>query len=298
MGKWSAIPAKRSSAMPLKRKQSSIIGVICFMAILGPISFVISLTSSSTPPPAQNQSGPGFDPLIAKEVIFDYFENITIPSSISIASNLQNIYNDTNRTGKMNIQSIEFATTIPSQIGTSNINVYYFILKSNNTLYKVALDLEFVNNYYSIVSLPTLQPYNPQLPATVANDYSNFTSNNMSLATTDVKSAISNWAKAFINNDATGLQQAVNDQNTYVGLTGFSFAKDPEILSIFSNTAIVNTYYARVRLYMTPNSAKQLILPVDYDIMVAIDGKTLPHVVAWGSAGTLPFTPYQNRVTS
>lgn len=291
--KWTAIPATRSNSVSLKAKQLALFSIFGFMAILGPISLVISLTSN-TSTPVTSSVGPGEEVATAKKALLDYFAGIetTVPLAGSVT---QNFSVDQNSESKMkfSVRSLDYIETVPNSDRDTNYNIHYFLLVSGENTFKVSLSTSQVDGHSVIVAGPSIEPYYMTNGNQEAIDYTYYSQVQYSA---DVSKAVQDWAEAFFTNDVEALKAAINDNNEYVGMDGLTMVSTPKIKSYFANSASANTYYARVVIQYSVAGAKQLILTAEYDTLVMDDGTQLPHVVAWGSAGNTPLTPYQNRV--
>ena len=291
--KWTAIPATRSNSMSLKTKQLAIFAIFGFMAVLGPLSLVISLTSN-TSAPVVTSTGPGEEVATAKRALLDYFagRETTVPLAGSVADIFAvDQFSDTKI--KFSVRSLDYIETVPNSDNEYIYNIHYFLLVSGDNSFKVSLSTTQADGHSVIVAGPSIEPYYMKTGDQTAIDYTYYSQVQYGA---EVSKAIKDWASAFFSNDVEALKAAINDNNEYIGMDGLIMVSNPTIKSYFANNSSANTYYARVVIKYSEVGAKQLILTAEYDTLVMDDGTQLPHVVAWGSAGNTPLTPYQNRV--
>ena len=291
--KWTAIPATRSNAVSLKTKQLALFGVFGFMAILGPVSLVISLTSNNTSP-VVSSTGPGEEVATSKRALLDYFagRETSVPLAGSVTDTFL-VDQSAEAKIKFPVRSLDYIETVANSDNENYYNIHYFLLVSGDNTYKVSLSTSQIHGHSVIVAGPSIEPYYMNGGDQVAIDYTYYTQVQYS---SDVTKAVQEWAEAYLSNDVEALKAAINDNNDYVGMDGLTMVSKPVIKSYFANGSSANTYYARVLIQYSVAGAKQLILTAEYDTLVMDDGTQLPHVVAWGSAGNTPLTPYQNRV--
>lgn len=170
--------------------------------------------------------------------------------------------------------------------------IHKFVLNFNSALYVASVTTSFFDGYVEVVAGPSLLPYYQSVST---SDRLDFTSDLQESVSPEVRDAINSWAKSFVENDSDGLKLSTNDNQEYIGLDGFSLIGQPRIISFTKDISNVNGYIARVSMRISPLGAKQLELSVEYDTLVINDGNSIPHIVAWGSAGNKQLTPYQNR---
>lgn len=289
--RWASIPAVRSNSVSLKTKQYFLFALIIFLCLTGPISLVISLTKKSPQQVVSTSNGIGSHVALSKKFLQDYFSGTKtdVPTSPTVTEALDNYNNQEKLPIKLGF--LDYLYSEDNSDSGINYKVNYFLLSINNISYKVSVVTSSSEGQTYIASLPSITQTDSFEGSPDPIDYLTYPQIDIS---EDVQSSIQNWAKSYFENDIEGLKASIDDTGNYEGLKGLSFIES-SITSYIKNSSEPNTFYARVVVKYTTKSAKQLELSAEYDTLVFDDGAQIPHVVAWGSAGDTPLTPYQNK---
>lgn len=293
--KWTAIPALRSNSIGLQKRFYLVIGILSVIAITGPLAIIIALGSKPPAVVTPDQSGLGEHVVVAKIAAQDWLAGRK--TSVPLSSGVETSFNQDGLISEpMPYISLDYYKSEPSYDSGHSYKLNYFILTTKNASFKVVVTTETENDFTTVVAAPSIEMNRYSEYSSGAYDYLNHDNASEGNDNPAITKSVSNWASAFVNNDVEGLKTIINDDNDYRGMEGFTLENEPIIVSSLPDTA--NSFYLRVKLFISPTSAKLLKLSVDYDLLVVAEGKQIPHVVAWGPAGSAPLTPYQNRITN
>jgi hypothetical protein len=293
--KWTAIPALRSNSIGLQKRFYLIIGILGVIAITGPIALLVALGSKPVVETIPQESGIGEYAVVAKIAAQDWLAGRK--TSVPLSPGLDGSFNQNGQIMEpMPYFSLDFYKSEPSYDLGRTYNLNYFMLVTKSTSYRVVVTTETLGNVTTVVAAPSIEMTTYSENVSDPYDYLNHDEANQGISDQAIATSVYNWAEAFVSNDTEGLKSIVNDNNDYRGMDGFTLVGKPLIVSSLPDTT--TSYYIRVKLLISPSSAKLLKLSVDYDLLVIAEGKEIPHVVAWGPAGSAPLTPYQNRITN
>ena len=293
--KWTAIPALRSNSIGLQKRFYLVIGILVVIAITGPISLLVALGSKPVAVVAPQSSGLGEYVVVAKIAAQDWLAGRK--TYVPLSSGLDRSFNQNGQiTEPMPYITLEYYKSEPSFDLGRSYNLNYFMLVTKSTSYRVVVTTETISNVTTVVAAPSMEMITYSENVSEPYDYLNHDEATQGISDQAITTSVYNWAEAYVSNDTEALKSIVNDNNDYRGLDGFSLVGKPIIVSSLPDTT--TSYYIRVKLLISPSSAKLLKLSVDYDLLVIAEGKEIPHVVAWGPAGSAPLTPYQNRITN
>ena len=118
-----------------------------------------------------------------------------------------------------------------------------------------------------------------------------------------VKRQVTEWAKAFASDDRAQLKNLVGGgadaaaaTGEYLGLAGFSLARDPVIPWAVVLDQTASRGYLRATLLVADSSANGYTASVSYDLLVLDWSTPTPRVVAWGPPGSgQTLVPYANN---
>ena len=293
--KWTSIPAIRSNSIGLQKRFYIVLGILLIICLTGPLALLISLGSKTSTPVVPESSGLGEYVVTAKIAAQDWLAGRK--TLVPLAPGIERSFNQENLPSQpMLYNSLDYYKTEPSFDSGHTYNLNYFTLAAKSNNYRIVVTTETVNGLTTIVAAPSLEMNVYSEKVAGSYDYLNHKGASQNISDQAIINSVNNWANAYVGNDSEGLKTIVNDNNNYQGIDGFSLIGDPVIVSSLPDTA--TSYYLRVKLIISPSSAKLLKLSADYDLLVIAEGKQIPHVVAWGPAGSAPLTPYQNRITN
>lgn len=117
-------------------------------------------------------------------------------------------------------------------------------------------------------------------------------------ASEEVREALTVWARAYGADDRDALRSSVGDSDAsaeYVGVGGFELADDVAVLRVLPGTE-EDTQVVRLQVLFADERRDGARVSAEYDLLVTQASTSLPHVVAWGPAGTTELTPTMNRI--
>jgi len=293
--KWTAIPALRSNSIGLQKRFYIVLSFLAVIAITGPLALLVALSSKAPVDTTPKDPGMGEYVAVAKIAAQDWLsgKKTSVPLSTGITESFNQLSYPME---PMPYTSLEYEKSVPSYDSGHTYYLNYFILVSKSKPYKLVITTETQNSLTTIVAAPSLEMIYYSDLVSDAYNYLNHDNATEGVSDSAVETSVENWATAFVSNDSEKLKTIVNDNNDYRGLEGFTLVGSPTIVSSLPDST--NSLYVRVKLVISPDSAKQLKLSADYDLLVIAKGKQIPNVVAWGPAGSAPLTPYQNRITN
>jgi hypothetical protein len=309
--RWSALPATRSSAPILKTRLYTVIGAVGVCAALGPLSLVLNLAQGDPPPAAVsvNTTADGY----ARTVAEDFLS--ARPTSVPVATDIDATFGLPNNVTQRKPLTYSGLTLVASDShAATTVNPAYTVSKflfqlvaADGTAKAMKLDVTMLATADGpvLAAQPTLRAADLTSAGYDPLDFnraSTFVSGSPSPA---VGTVIDAWAKAMAEGDDARLTELTRDPagGKYSGLSGFTLAKSPQILSYVSESATAvssvkgvnpeDPTYVRVRIWLQADSADGYVVSSDYDVLIFATKSSAPYPVAWGAPGTDP-EPFSN----
>lgn len=302
-----AIPAARSSAKSLKRKQWLIIGAWIALASLGPLSFCTVMTRPELAPAAVGNTFPadyvGFAEVAAK----DFLDGR--PTALPATREVDPSFGFTNNTVGFEYRSMVlhsvYDASVPQGEGTRAITIVTFRVQTDSgDLYDLSVTLaDDGRDHPVLAALPTIR--RSVLAATDAAPPVNYSDAPGALdPSPQMLTAVQQWLEAYLADDRPQLKMLVNGatpdgdapDGDYVGLGGYELAGTPTLVSVVP-AAGGDVAYARVRFGLTAG-ADGFSAQNELDLLLSRYSSNDPRVVAWGAPGTGPvLEPFRNNTS-
>lgn len=295
---WSVVPAARSSAPILQLKLLLVLGALGLAALLGPLSFLLSLTRGGDGPAvaATSSDTRGFAELAARDFLAGR------PTTLAVATGIEATFgvpNDGSDAPRPQIAYLSLAhTSARSYIANGrSFELHRFTAVTGAAEPPLTVDVTVLLTPEGPVlgAYPALgrsSAVTEKVPALDYQEDENKTSN----LPAPVKEAVVRWAAAYAGGDSAALRVLADDpqEGTYDVLGGFT-AEAPEVA-----TAVVegdDGYILRIRVLLRAAGAQGFQVKNDYDLLVTQASTANPKVVAYGPAGTAaaPLQPYSNN---
>lgn len=148
-------------------------------------------------------------------------------------------------------------------------------------------------------AVPSIEPYVPEAEAEALPglDWAPVFESTRPSAT--LRERIAEWARAFAEDDRRRLLEITGDSRNgveYVGLGDWTVVGEPQVGGLFARGD--GTSGCQVEIALASTADGGVTTRVAFDVLVADAGEPLPSIVAWGPAGTaLALRAYDNATT-
>jgi hypothetical protein len=304
---FTAVPATRSSARALRRKQRTIIGALLLGFLCGPLALFVAGRLDTTPPtipPALPTQAISFAELVAG----DFLD--AKPTSLPAATGVDRTFGFNAASKPLEYTSLIFDRAPVATVGAQPVAQVQFRLITAPTAedglpgaYMLTVPvLRDANGRTVLAAQPSLAPAvfaaNSAVPGPRPEGA-------LDTISPEVKEQIAKWAEAYASADGPKLKDIINKESgaptgEYRGLGGFTCQQPcatPQ-WGVASDTP--GAVWIRTTLVLTQDGANGWKASMEFDLLVAdYSDDNLRRVVAWGPVGSGPtLTPYQNILTT
>lgn len=302
-GRWSAIPAERTSANRLRFKLNTVIvvGIVC--AACGPLGILVAAgLAGKTPelPPVANAEAIAYGEVAAE----DYLNSV--PTTVPLAKGIDPTWGTSSLSQKEALPHgpLTYAGSDMREAYGQNYQIDTYTFLSNGGLRAVAVTSVMTKTGPVIAASPSLVTVDLTSDTVDPLNYTDLDTFEEGTPNTAVTERVNQWAAAYASNDTAQLLVITGDPqtSTYKGLGEFEVANSvlvngyvPDTVSgTYHGISVNDTAYVRVSVNLKSTTSELFSVTNEYDLLVSDINTSQPHIVAWGPAGSAPLVPFSN----
>lgn len=299
-----AVPAQRSSSTVLRMKVYAVLGVAVLLVATSLFATVAWIAFTPEVPQAGElvPRGQAVAEIVARDFLAGRRTDVPVADEIDPTFGQLSFGQVDPATRKgipvTSLSQLDFERqSLTSSRGTQVYEIHTFLVSSQGRLLQLDVTVLLTPDGAVLAAQPALQPYSGPQQDYAPLDYSQLVGSNGPQASQAVVEQVARWARAYATGDSAELRAVAGDQVTrgsYPGLGGFNLGGDVRVVTVVPGSA-PNQLVLRVRLLLVSDSAQEVQVSTDYDLLVSDASSSLPKVVAWGPAGAPVLEPYMNN---